>query len=218
MAKAWARQEAQKNEIAALIEKGVLWVKSHPQVALWGGIGTLAAMIAIAAFVNRAANEREESWSRFAFAQSYAYSKAPKQALEQIQNLTRDYPGSAAASYALLMAGDILYEQGKFKEAIATYNQVVNQPNHREALPIALANLGISQEASGDCQNATGTDQRFLDAYSEHFLAPQVHASLARCLSLMGDTEKAKATYERIAFLYPNTYWAQWAQARIKGS
>jgi len=218
MAKAWARQEAKTNEIAAILEKGVLWVKFHPQAALWGGIGTLAAVIAIAAFVNRTINEREESWSRFAFAQSYAYSKQPVQALEQVQSLSRDYPASAATSYGLLLAGDILFEQGKFKEAIATYNQVVSRPNHRETLPLALANLGISQEASGDCQSATGTDQRFLDAYPEHFLAPQVHASLARCLSLTGDTEKAKATYERIAFLYPDTYWATWASARIKGS
>lgn len=218
MAKAWARQEAKKNEIAALIDKGVLWMTFHPQASLWGGIGLLAAVIAVAVFVNRTLNEREESWSRFAFAQSYAYSKQPKQALEQVRGLTQDYPGSSATSYALLLAGDILYEQGQYKEAAQTYNKVVNQPNHREVLPIALANLGISQEASGDCKSATATDQRFLDAYSQHFLAPQVHASLARCLSLTGETEKARATYERIAFLYPATFWATWAQARIKGS
>lgn len=216
MAKAWARKEAKTNEIAAVIEKGVLWVKFHPQTALWSAITLIAAALLAAGFANKVLNEREESWSRYAIAQSYAYSKQPDAALEQIRDLARNYPSSVAASYALLLAGDILYEQGKFSEAAASYEQVAQQPNHKETLPLARANLGIAREAAGDCKSAQTADQTFLDAHSDHFLAPQVHASLARCLALLGENEKAKATYERMAFLYPETYWAAWAKARLQ--
>ena len=33
----------------------------------------------------------------------------------------------------------------------------------------------------------------------------------------VGKTDQAKATFERMAFLYPDTYWANWAKARLKG-
>ena len=69
----------------------------------------------------------------------------------------------------------------------------------------------------GDFKAAAESDQKFLDSYQDHFLAPQVHASLARCLAALGDAAKAKAAYERIVFLYPETYWAQWAREKLKG-
>ncbi|MFH2201827.1 MAG: tetratricopeptide repeat protein [Elusimicrobiota bacterium] len=217
MAKAWARKEAKKNEFAALVEKGVLWVKYHPTTSMWGGIGVIAVALVAASFYNRMVTQREESWSRYAVAQSYAYSRQPDAALEQIRLLTEEFPTSAASSYALLLAGDILYERGSYKEAAASYDKIVVQPNHAEAVPIALTNLSLSQEAAGNCKSASDSAQRLLDSYGEHFLAPQAHASLARCLVIAGEREKARATFEKMAVLYPNTYWAQWAQARLQG-
>jgi len=217
MAKAWARKEAKKNEVAAIVERGVLWIKYHPTVSMWGGIALVGIALLGASFYNRTVTKREESWSRYAVAQSYAYSRQPDAALEQIRLLTEEFPASAASSYAHLLSGDILYERGKYKDAAASYDSVVTRPNHAEAVPIALANLALSHEASGDCKSAGDSAQRFLDAYSEHFLAPQAHASLARCLTITGEREKARATFEKMAVLYPNSYWAQWAQARLQG-
>ena len=216
MAKAWARQQAKKNEIAAVLERGALWIKFHPQTALWAGIGLLAAGLLGAGFANKISNEQEESWSRYAIAQSYAYSRQPQAAIEQIDNLAQTYPASAAAGYGLLLAGDLMFEQNKFTDAAQTYQRVIETPGRTDTLPLAMANLGLAQEASGDCRAAEATHQRFLETYSEHFLAAQSHASIARCQIKLGEKEKAKATMERMAFLYPNTYWAQWAQARIK--
>jgi TolA-binding protein len=44
-----------------------------------------------------------------------------------------------------------------------------------------------------------------------------VHASLARCLSALGQADKAKNAFERISFLYPDSAWAQWAKSKTKG-
>ena len=163
------------------------------------------------------ASQREEAWAKLAFAQSYAYAGQNPAALEQAEKLAQEHPGSPAASYGLLLAGDILYDQGKYQEARKDYQSVADSPNHKAALPLALADLALTQEAAGDCASAIATAQRFLDAYQDHYLAPPVHASLARCLAASGQGEKAKATFERMSLLYPQTYWADWAKTRMKG-
>jgi len=56
----------------------------------------------------------------------------------------------------------------------------------------------------------------FLTKHPEHFVAPEVHASLARTQELSGAKDLAKATYEKIVLLYPDTTWAMQAKARLQ--
>ncbi|HAU90008.1 MAG TPA: hypothetical protein DCW72_07245, partial [Elusimicrobia bacterium] len=54
----------------------------------------------------------------------------------------------------------------------------------------------------------------FLAKYPDHFVAPEAHASLARLQEMTGAADLAKATYEKIALLYPETTWAMMARAK----
>ncbi len=216
MSKQWARQEAKTNEIASVLERGSDWVRGNQQTAAWGGAALAVAALIIGTVVHRISGEREASWSKFAIAQSYAYSRQPDQAIEQSRLLAQDHPGSTAASYGLLLAGDILFEQSKFAEAAAMYQKCADSPNHKEVLPLALANLSLAQEASAQLKEAAATGERFLETYSEHFLAPQVHAAVARSQAAQGQEAQAQATYQKMVFLYTGTYWEGWAKDRLK--
>lgn len=215
MGKQWARQQVKTNEIAAFLERLSLWVQSHPHHAVWGGIGVLALAVAAAGVWHRHSSDREDAWTKYALGQSLAYSGRAPQGLEMLGRLAEEHPRSPAAAYGRLLAGDVLFEQDRFQEAAAEYRKALEDTSRPETQPIALANLGLAQEAAGDCSAALQSGQRFLDAHQEHFLAPQIHASVGRCLSSLGRTEEARSAYERMAFLYPDTYWADWAKARL---
>lgn len=217
MGKGWARQEAKTNEIAELLERGALWVKFHQQAAVWGGVALLAAAVIGGTIAYRRASGREESWSKFALAQSLAYSGRPAQAEELLKKLQEEHPDTLAAGHGALLAGDILFQQGKFDEAAAAFRGLAERTSDKALLPLALADTVLSLESAGKCQEAVATEQTFLDSYQDHFLAPQVHASMARCMTSLGDLEKAKAAYERIVFLYPDSYWSEWAKNKLKG-
>lgn len=216
MGKGWARQEAKKNELAEAIERGSLWVRYHQQAAIWTGAGLLAAVAAGGMFAYRRYSALNDAWGMYAIAQSLAYSGKGDQAVEMLKKIEEEQPQSPAAGHGALLIGDMLFQQGKYKEALEAYKGLSERTQDKALLPAVLADIAASQESSGDYKAAAESDQRFLDAYQDHFLAAQVHASLARCLSAQGDLEKAKAAYERIVFLYPESYWAQWAKERLK--
>jgi len=215
MGKGWARQEAKKNELAQAIERASLWIRYHQQIAIWAGLGLAAAITVGGMLIYRHFTATEDTWGMFAIAQSLAYSGRPDQAVQLLQKLEEEHPQALAAGHGELLAGDLYFQQGKFKEALDAYRQLSERTSEKTLLATSLADMGITQESMGDFKAAAETDQRFLDAYQDTFLAPQVHASLARSLASLGDAEKAKAAYERIVFLYPDTYWAQWAKERL---
>ncbi|MFA6029251.1 MAG: tetratricopeptide repeat protein [Elusimicrobiota bacterium] len=215
MAKGWARQEAKRNEVAEVLERSSLWLRMHQQTAVWVGVGTAAALIVAATAVYRHFSAREDSWAKYAVAQSYAYSGQIPQAMELVKRLQEEHPGELAAGHARLLEGDIEFQQGRFKEAGETYQALLETARDKALIALAMADVGMTKEAAGDCRSAVDADQRFLDSYQDHFLAPQVHASMARCHLSLGEADKARAAYERIAFLYPDSSWAEWAKARL---
>ena len=216
MGKQWMRQEIKKNEIANYLGKATEWAMQNRQRTLGIGGGILAALLLVVFVVHQLFKNRETAWEKLAFAQSFAYQGQPDKAMEQIKVLEDQFSQTPASGFGTLFAGDLLYRQGRFKEAAEVYQRLLDRQTPKPALPIAMSDVGISQEAAGDCKSAADTDQRFLDTYPDHFLAPQVHASLARCLDVLGMKDKAKAAYERMALLYPDSYWAQWAQSKLK--
>ncbi|MDE2291521.1 MAG: tetratricopeptide repeat protein [Elusimicrobia bacterium] len=208
-----SREDIKRNEVADIVERVAAWIRLRPQQALWSAIGVVAAALLVAGFFVRRSQTREQSWTAFSAATAYAYNGQADAALNQVKALTEAYPSSSAAGYARLLAGDVLYEEGQYKKAEQAYQSAVDLPGNPAAEPLALSGLALSQEAAGECASAEATAQRFLDAHQDHFLAPQTHAVLARCLLADGKTAEAKTAFERIQVLYPNTYWETWAKS-----
>lgn len=213
MSKQWAKEEANKNEVADVLERAALWVRANPQPSLWTALAVVAVIAGTAAFFVRSAKVKEDSWARLSAATLYAQSGYADASLDQIKALTEIHPGTPAAGYARLLAGDILFQQGKFKESEQAYEAALAQANPPALAPMSLSSLALAQEGAGEYSAAAGTAQRFLNAHQDHFLAPLTHAVLARCLAAEGKTKEAKETFQRIEILYPGTYWETWAKA-----
>ncbi len=212
MGKHWAKQQANQNELEDFLVLGMTWIRLNRQkaAAIAGGILVLAA---VGGFILYTAHKKATAaWNGLFISRSLAYSGHAKEALEEIQRMENDYPGQPATAYADLFGGDVLYQGGQYKDALSYYQKVLDQGRPTVILPFALGDTALTQEAMGDCQDASATAQRFLDTYPDNFLAPQVHLSLARCLDTLGDKVQAKADYQKIAIEYPGTSFAALAQ------
>lgn len=217
MGKQWARQEAKRDELAKAVGTAAFWATENRQKTLAAAGGGLGLLLLGGLILYRIHANRETAWEKLAIAQSAAYQGQLEPAMEQLQAIETRFAQTPASAFGALFTGDVLYRREKYKEAVEVYRRLADRRVPKAAVPFALSGLGLSQEAAGDCNGAMETSQRFLDAHQDHFLAPQVHASLARCLNSLGMREKARTAYERISLLYPESAWAKWAQERLKG-
>ncbi len=218
MGKQWVRQQIRQDEVQTVLDKGLAWVAKNRQKATTTAAIAGAVILIASLMTYRWRSTRAAAWERLGLAESLAYSGRPDAAVEQIKQLEVEQPSSEAAAFGALFLGDMQFQRQLYKEAGENYVKVVERGMPKSLHPVALSNLALSQEASGQPQPAAQTAQRFLDAYPDHFLAPQVHACLARTLQAQGQAEQAKAAYQKIMLQYPDTSWASWAQARLKGA
>ncbi len=218
MGKHWVREQVRKDVVQESVDKGVRWVDHNRSQALaWTGGVAAAALVAVIAFTH-VRSSHDGAWTRFSVAQGMAYSGQPDKALAEIKALQDEQGNTDAAGFGRILAGDIDYTRGSYKEALDQYAAVLERGKPASLQPIALSDTAISQEASGQFQQAAQTAQHFLDQYPDHFLAPQVHGCLARAQVAMGQLDAAKTTWQKISLQYPDTSWAAWAQARLQAA
>lgn len=213
MGKQWVRQEIKRNELADRFESVATTVQANRQTALIVAVAVLALLVVGGFTWAHLSKARNEAWEKLAIAESLAYQNQTKTAQEQLLPVIAGR--SAPAAYAQLFAGDLHFKNGQYKEAAAAYQKLVDRQGPKTVLPIAMADLGLALEASGDSAGAIEAIQRYLDRYQEHFMAPQAQAAMVRCYLALGKPEQAKETLNRIVLLYQDTYWAQWAKERL---
>jgi tetratricopeptide (TPR) repeat protein len=217
MGKHWVRQQVRhKDLVQESVEKSVNWVDGNRSFAAAAAAGAAVLALVLGLIVSHVRGAATQSWDRLAVAQGMAYGGHPDEAMAQIKQLVEERPSSDAAAFGRLFAGDVAFSRGQYKEALEQYNSVLEKGTPAALQPIALSDLAITQEADGQLQPAQQTAQKFLDQYPDHFLAPQVHATLARALASLGQTEQAKTAYQKIALQYEGTTWAAWAALRLQ--
>lgn len=214
--KHWSSQsEAARDEVRDAFAETVEWLMLRRRQVAWtaGGAAGLALLAALFLYNRRV--RVDEAWDKLSRAEIYAYSGRPDEARKLIEEIASDGASPAAAAMARLLDGDLAYPRGDYEQALAAYDKAV-ETAPESLRPFALAQKAMTLEAAGRAADGAAAAQAFLDAHSDHLLAPQVHAVLARCQAAQGQADAAKATLQRIALQYPNTPWAAWATSRLQ--
>lgn len=193
-------------------DQALLWIKNNRETF----IGSLVILVAVAIFAvyffMHYRGLRDTAWKNLFMAQQAGFGGNLPVAQQQLTAIETSFGSTSAAPYAMLTKGDILFAQAKYKEAAAEYSKVLT---NKDLAPFAAYSLGKTKEADGDLPGAQAQYTEFLAKHPEHFIAPEVHSSLARAQLLAGANDLAKTTYEKISLLYPDTAWAMEAKARL---
>jgi TolA-binding protein len=216
MGKQWAKQQIKTNELHDFVETCIEWAADNREKVLFGAVAAVL-VVALAGFAYfRKGKLRDDAWDRLSVAQAYAFTGRVDDSLKQLAEIQKEYSSSNASAYATIFEGDILYRKGSYKEAAAAYTKAM-QGGAKGIEPLALADLGMAQEAAGLFTEARDTSRKFLDTYPDHFMAPPVYASMARSLGFLKQTDDQKAALQKMTLQYPETFWASWAHAKLQG-
>lgn len=201
-----------KAEAPKKADKAFEWIKNNRETFIGSLVILVAAIIFSVYFFMHYRGLRDTAWKNLFMAQQLGYAGNVAEAQKQLSGIEASYGSTSAAPYATLTKGDILFAQDKFQEAAAEFSKVLGD---KDLGPFASYNLGKCKEAAGDLAGAQAQYSDFLSKTPEHYLAPEVHASLARSQELAGAKDLARTSYEKIALLYPDTSWAAQAKARL---
>jgi len=118
-----------------------------------------------------------------------------------LAQVVADYPRQEVAAQALLRLGDLHFRDGKYAEAAADYQRLLEQFPAHPLLPSALLGLAAVQETEGRFDVARTHYERILSAYPQGYATLPAGLGVARCLEGLGLIKESRQKYEEMMAL-----------------
>lgn len=183
--------------------------------------GVIAALVilALAAVTGSfyAAHQKkvaEESWAAYYVAQTTLLTQGEEAGFKQIDALAKEFPGTNAAQYALLLKGDTLYAHENYAQAADVYKELSNAKNETVHTVAALSRAAALQAAQ-DYKTSAEVMTTFIEKHPKHFALAQAYMTLASSQELAGDKQAALETYKHLLEAYTKTYFGVYAKDKI---
>lgn len=102
-----------------------------------------------------------------------------------------------------------------FKQAIPALKTFINANPTAKQTPDARYWLGVAYNAERQFQPAIDTYQRFIELSPTHARVPDAMRNIGGCQRDLGDTARAKSTWQQLINKYPNSDAAQKAKQQL---
>lgn len=215
MTKKTTAVETQHTDLVASFLTGVIqFCKKNKQ-----GVLTALVILVLAAAVGSfySAHQKkvsEESWAAYYAAQVAMLTEGQEAGFKQIDALAKNYAGTNAAQYALLLKGDVLYAGENFAQAADVYKQLTDAKNPTVHAVAALSQAAALQAAQ-DYKGSVDVINGFIEKHPNHFALAQAYMTLAASQELAGNKAEALAAYKHLLEAYTKTYFGVYAKDKI---
>jgi tetratricopeptide (TPR) repeat protein len=136
------------------------------------------------------------------------------QVLSRYDSLASSYPETSSARVGLVQAGDLLVKSGRPADAISYYDRAMAAAGKGPIAGLARRGKAVALEASGDYRKAIEHYSYFADD-STTLEGVQANWNIGRCYELLGETDQARAYYEKAAQYGEDSDWAELARFRL---
>lgn len=135
-------------------------------------------------------------------------------AAEPYLKVAADYKGTSGGARALLIAGGILFDAGKFQEAQKRFEQFLGEYPDYPLADQALLGVNASYEAEGNLTEAATRYKDFVERHPTASTLPQAKSALARVYLAENKPELALQQYDDLERTRNNDSWT--AEAGIQ--
>lgn len=129
--------------------------------------------------------------------------------------VAEQYPGTASAGRAVLLAAGALFDAGKYAEAQAKFEQFLRDAGDSPWRVEAQIGVAASLEAAGKNDAALSNYKAILDKHPSDATTPQVKFAMARLNVALNKPDQALRLYEEMARVPHNDSWS--SEAEIEG-
>ncbi|GAB4341687.1 MAG: hypothetical protein Kow0099_18570 [Candidatus Abyssubacteria bacterium] len=180
-------------------------------------LGALAVVAAFAAGyylqVQKQRNAMEASWQLYEAMRS---KEAPSATMEALREVHSKYGDTPSGRIALFELANILYDQGRYEEALTKYKEFLSRyPGHMLAVA-AMEAIGYCHESLGQWKEAIATYQSLTKRWPASPQAYRSHYRLGLAYEKVGEPEKAIDAYKKVLDLQPASLWAEYAREQLE--
>lgn len=115
-----------------------------------------------------------------------------------------DYPGTAAARRAILMAAANLFTEGQYKDAQAQFDRYLREYRDSPFAMEAVLGVAAAKEAQGMTNEAVAAYKDIVERHPNESVTPNAKFNLARLYQAQGQLELARDYYMQVAQTDPN--------------
>ena len=189
-----------------------LWI-NHGKTITWGLV--VIVVLAVAGYLYRDARgkSRNRSATLYQKALQSVSAEMPDEASSLVNQIVKSYPSTPSYPFALLLKGDLLFDQENYEEAIASYNLVIERKKDPDLASTALLAKAICQENLGRLDEAASSYRQILDLYPQSGRETEARFRLASLKENQGAIEKALTLYKTIP---QDSIWVNEATQRIE--
>lgn len=193
------------------------YVRSRAQLF----IGAAVALVAVIVIAHVVRGQRVEARSR-ASAMIFEANLAEQsgqldQAVGIARQLIEEYPGTPAASHAVVLLANRYFTLGRYVDAQRLYQRYLD--DHGDLPPLVYAartGLAACLEAQGEIGAAARAYIGFADDHPGHPPSAMALMDGARCFRLLGEAAQERGALERVVRDYPETPVAQRARQQLE--
>ncbi len=191
-------------------------VKKAEHYGKWlaGGAGVIILALVVWMVVAHYQAQKEEQADAALAAKlpQLGQSQAPAPALKDMEEIIREYPGTAAAREAQLFRAHLLYQEKKYKEAAQAYEAV--QGKFPALNPLITGALSYCYEAQGDYRQAAALLKPLAEK-STGVQKGELTWRLARLLEAAGDKAEARRYYQLLVESPPEPGLKPYMQEKV---
>ena len=212
------KEELNQDEFTASVFKFIGYAENnYPK--LIAGAGAVVLVVLIGLFIQDNANKKPQAGiDAIGDVQDSLMQGNTSSAITKAQAIARDYSGEEIAGRAVITLANIYYDQGRFEEATAQYQQFLSQVSDASGPQGYGAHAGIaaSMEAQGNAIGAAQQYVKYADSYAQTPYAALALLEAGRCYIAAGNTDQAIQVFKRIRQEYAASSQARQAQTELE--
>lgn len=210
------KKEIKQDKLVITAVKVTTFVQENTKLVTLSILGLILVVLISTVSLRYRADKQTKALDMLAEASSAEQSNNISMAMDLYRKVTKNYSGTLSAGRAYIALGNILFEQGEYLKAISTYQTYIKDYGGDSIVEYNAVNgINACKENLGKYLEAARGYKGYADKNPDSAFAPRVLLDAARCFSLAGKNEEAKAALQKVLDTYPKSTLASKARDEL---
>jgi TolA-binding protein len=175
------------------------WYEAHKKQVIWGAAVLAAAGLVVWIILWQQSEAQVKSSEAISNIDATLMTGPNiRPAPEAYLKVAATYPGSSAAARALLMAGAVLFDEGKYPEAQAQFERFRREYHDSTLSGEALLGIAACLDAQGKNNEAVAAYRDLVEHHPSEAVLPQARFALGRLYEAQNQLQVARGYFEQV--------------------